>query len=394
MSTRIYTLPVDQTQWQVEGETSTVFNWEYDATRDRLLTLYEKGKEKQWNTNTRLDWSIPVDPESPGNTPDYYIPIYGSDMWEAMGEKGHARFRHHMAAWMNSQFLHGEQGALICASKIVQTCPDVDSKFYAATQTMDEARHMETYSRYLREKIELAYPINPHLKALLNDVVSDSRWDMTNLGMQVLIEGLALAAFALVRDYSTEPLAKALNTYVMQDEARHVAFGRLALRDFYPQLTQQERDEREEFVVYACYLMRDRFMAEEVWETLELDAERCREYVENSEMMGVFRKMLFSRIVPTIKDLGLWGPKVQRAYQDMGVMEFAAVNPDDLSAADEQVAEDLDRRRERSPDGNGRVQRSGSDGLVGEEGGTAPLAGVDRARAREVKEAIEAGGEE
>jgi len=299
-----------------------------------------------------------------------------------------------MAAWMNSQFLHGEQGALICASKIVQTCPDVDSKFYAATQTMDEARHMETYSRYLREKIDLAYPINPHLKALLNDVVSDSRWDMTNLGMQVLIEGLALAAFALVRDYSTEPLAKALNTYVMQDEARHVAFGRLALREFYPQLTQQERDEREEFVVYACYLMRDRFLAEEVWETLELDGEQCREYVENSEMMGTFRKMLFSRIVPTIKDLGLWGPKVQKAYQDMGVMEFATMNPDDLSAADEQVAEDLYRRREQSPDGNGGAGRSGSDGLAGEEGGTAALAGVDPARAREVRAAIEAGGEE
>jgi len=102
-----------------------------------------------------------------------------------------------MGAWLNSQFLHGEQGALICASKIVQTVPDIDSKFYAATQVMDEARHVETYSRYLREKIEMVYPINAHLKALLNDVISDSRWDMTYLGMQVLIEGLALAAFSM-----------------------------------------------------------------------------------------------------------------------------------------------------------------------------------------------------
>src|SRR5204863_9421571 len=144
-------------------------------------------------------------------------------MWESMDEAARSELRQHMAAWMNSQFLHGEQGALVCAAKIVQTVPDVDSKFYAATQVMDEARHMETYSRYLREKVELAYPINPNLKALLDDVVSDSRWDMTNLGMQVLIEGLALAAFSMIRDFSTEPLAKALNTYVMQDEARHVA---------------------------------------------------------------------------------------------------------------------------------------------------------------------------
>jgi hypothetical protein len=212
MSTHIYTLPVDQTQWLVGEESTAVFNWEYGETRDRLLTLYEKGKAKQWNTNTRLDWSIDVDPRSSGNFPDYYIPIFGSDMWERMDDEARADFRHHMAAWMNSQFLHGEQGALICAAKIVQTVPHVDSKFYAATQVMDEARHMETYSRYLREKIELAYPINEHLRALLNDVVSDPRWDMTNLGMQVLIEGLALAAFSMIRDYSEEPLAKALNT--------------------------------------------------------------------------------------------------------------------------------------------------------------------------------------
>src|SRR5205814_4516531 len=183
-------------------------------------------------------------PGAQANGPDYYIPIYGSDMWEAMDEPARRNLRLHLAAWLNSQFLHGEQGALICASKIVQTVPDVDSKFYAATQVMDEARHVETYSRYLREKTQMAYPINPYLKSLLEDVVKDPRWDMLCLGMQVMIEGLALAAFALIRDFSEEPLGKALNTYVMQDEARHVAFGRLSLREFYPQLTQAERDER------------------------------------------------------------------------------------------------------------------------------------------------------
>jgi len=377
MSTRIYTLPIDQTRWEVPSGSTTTFNWEYDQTRDRLLALYEKGKEKQWNTNTRLDWSIEVDPGSERNGPDYYIPIYGSDMWERMDERARYDLRHHMAAWMNSQFLHGEQGALVCASKIVQTVPDVDSKFYAATQTMDEARHMETYSRYLREKLGMAYPINPHLRALLNDVVGDPRWDMTNLGMQVLIEGLALAAFSLIRDYSEEPLAKALNTYVMQDEARHVAFGRLALREYYPQLSQAEREEREEFVVYACYLMRDRFVAEEVWENVGLDKDECIKYVNQSEMMLAFRRMLFSRIVPTIRDLGLWGARVQRAFADMGVSEFASVDPDDLSAADEEIARDLDRQR----------------GLLGDggEAATAALADVDPARADEVRSMIELG---
>jgi hypothetical protein len=382
MSTRRYALPVDQTEWHVGSDSTTVFNWEYDATRDRLLALYEKGKERQWNANSRLDWSVEVDPGSPENVPDLYIPIFGSDMWDRLDDAARREVRHHMAAWLNSQFLHGEQGALICTAKIVQVCPDVDSKFYAATQVMDEARHMEVYSRYLREKVELAYPINPNLRSLLDDIVSDPRWDMTNLGMQVMVEGLALAAFSMIRDYSSEPLGKALNTYVMQDEARHVAFGRLALRELYPQLTRAERDEREEFVVYASYLMRDRFLAEEVWENVGLDAKECVRFVESSEMMQSFRKMLFSRIVPTVKDLGLLGPKVQKAFEDMGVIDFQFVDPDDLSAADEELARDLDRRR-------GII--TGDDDR--RDGTMDALADTDPARAREVAATIEAGAD-
>jgi hypothetical protein len=378
MSTRYYALPIEQTQWETPSGSTTVFNWEYDETRDRLLNLYEKGKDKQWNAQTRIDWSIDVDPGSNENQPDQQIAIYGSDMWDALDDAARRELRQHMTAWLNSQFLHGEQGALICASKIVQTVPDIDSKFYAATQVMDEARHVEMYSKYLREKIEMAYPINQNLQALLTDVIADTRWDMTYLGMQVIIEGLALAAFALIRDYSQEPLAKAVNTYVMQDEARHVAFGRLALKDYYPELTQAERDEREEFVVEASYLMRDRIRGVEVWETLGFDVKRCLEYVEASEMMAVFRKMLFSRIVPTVKDIGLWGEKVQRAYEEMGVISFSDLNAEDLIAEDEDHARKLDESR----------------GLSEEAEAAATLAGVDRARALEVQETIRSGAEE
>ncbi|HYU56982.1 MAG TPA: ferritin-like domain-containing protein [Actinomycetota bacterium] len=375
MSTRHYTLPIEQTKWEVEGGCTTVFNWDYDDTRDRLLNLYEKGKDKQWNASHRLDWSIEVDPTSPDNGPDAYIPIFGSDMWEALTDAEKGNLRRHMGAWLNSQFLHGEQGALICAAKIVQTVPDVDSKFYASTQVIDEARHVEMYSKYLGQKIEMAYPINPNLKELLNQVIADTRWDMTYLGMQVIIEGLALAAFSLIRDFTDEPLAKAINTYVMQDEARHVAFGRLALRDYYPQLSDAERGEREEFVVEACYLMRDRFRAQEVWQHLGFDVERCMEYVENSEMMREFQRMLFSRIVPTVKDIGLWGPKIRKAYEDMGVIQFSEVDVDALQAQDEEIARKLDQ----------------SKGLSEEAEAATAIAGIDQARALEVQQTIEAG---
>ena len=347
MTTRHYALPVEQTRWQVDGQQTVVFNWEYDEGRDRMLGLYEKGKAKQWNASDRLDWSHDVDPDNPLGAHDENISIYGSPLWNRLGPERRAEIRRHLGAWSYSQFMHGEQGALICAAKIVQTVPDVDSKFYAATQVMDEARHVETYARFLHEKLGLAYPINPPLLSLLSDVITDSRWDVTYLGMQVLIEGLALAAFSMQRDHTDDPLAKAINAYVMQDEARHVAFGRIALREYYPQLTDAERAEREEFAVEACYLMRDRFLSIEVWETLGLPVDECVQMVQASERMKLFRTRLFTRIVPTIKDIGLWGPRIRKAYADMGVMAYAEVDAEGLLTRDEQVAAEFDARRGR-----------------------------------------------
>src|SRR5687767_2428723 len=162
-----------------------MFNWEYGEGRDRLLSLYEKGKDQQWNATHRIDWSLNVDPADTSLAPDEIMPIYGSRVWDKLSRAEKDQVRHHYLSWSTSQFLHGEQGALICSAKIVQTVPDIDSKFYAATQTIDEARHVETYSRYLHSKLELAYPINESLKSLLNDTITDSRWDFTYLGMQV-----------------------------------------------------------------------------------------------------------------------------------------------------------------------------------------------------------------
>jgi hypothetical protein len=344
-------MPIDDLGWSIPGRFDTTFRWEYESNREPLMRLYEKGKNLQWNATSRIDWSQDLDPENPQELPDEAVSIHGSTIWERMSKREKANLRRHLQAWQLSQFLHGEQGALVCTAKIVQQVPNVDAKFYAATQVIDEARHVETYARLLHEKFELAYPITPTLKRLLNDVLSDSRWDMTYLGMQVLIEGLALAAFASIRDQAKNSLAAAVNAYVMQDEARHVAFGRLALRDYYPKLSEAERDEREEFVVEACYLMRDRFLSEEVWETVGLPVEDCVTFVESSQSMGEFRSRLFTRIVPTIKDIGLWGPKIRRAYTKMGIIGFADVDTETLSAEDEKVAEEFDALRRGQANG-------------------------------------------
>ncbi len=332
-------------KWGIESPSTTMFDFNYTGGRDQLLRLYDKGTRRQWIGSDRLDWSQEVDLTNPVGMPDEILPIFGTKWWDDMSEERKGEFRRHVEAWRFSQFMHGEQGALICTAKIVQTVPDVDSKFYAATQVIDEARHVEVYSRYLHEKVQLVYPLNQHLKALLDDVISDSRWDMTYLGMQVLIEGLALAAFGVIRNNATDPLAKALNAYVMQDEARHVMFGRLALRDYYPQLTQAERDEREAFCIEACYLMRDRFLGQEVFERLELPQELTT-YVDQSETQREFRNFLFMRIVPILRDIGLWGPKLRSAFQDMGVIGFADADIDAEMASDEQAAQDLDEQRD------------------------------------------------
>lgn len=340
-----YTTAPQNTLWQVPATGSARFTWEYDDGRDRLLALYQKGKDKQWDGATRIDWELEVDPYDPLGTPDEALTLYGTRHWAKMSERDRADLRRHYTSWQFSQFLHGEQGAMVCAARIVESVPDLDAKFYSATQTMDEARHAEIYSRFLHEKVGMLYPINDNLQSLLGDTLRDSRWDMPYLGMQVLIEGLALAAFGMIRDTTTKPLPKQILAYVMQDEARHVAFGRMALRDYYRQLSDAELREREEFVIEGCYLMRDRLRGVEVLENFGISKKEAEEYTEQSEFLHLFRKLLFSRIVPCVKDIGLWGERLQKAYLDMGVFELGDASLDLLMTQDEEIAEQLDRER-------------------------------------------------
>src|SRR6185369_8532807 len=214
MKMQSYAVPLADDSWSVGTErTVTRFDCDYAESREKMSNLYQKGKDRQWDATKRIDWTRAIDPDNPLGVPDEFIPISSSRVWGKLTASEKATVRRHMAAWQFSQFLHGEQGALICTAKIVQTVPDLDAKYYAGTQVMDEARHVETYSRYLREKLELAYPINPHLGTLLAQIVNDARWDFTYLGMQILIEGLALAAFGNIRDFATEPTAREVNAY-------------------------------------------------------------------------------------------------------------------------------------------------------------------------------------
>src|SRR4051794_20978904 len=212
----------------VEDNAPAIFTWDYEkGRRPALNKLYEKAKHAQWNGETDLDWSIEVDQE--------HFARMLSEMRQQQMEVAGIRFRgtpfenwgadewlaHAFESqnWSLSQFMHGEQGALVCTAKIVETVPWVDAKYYAATQVMDEARHVEVFAKYLDTKLNGHYPINAHLRMLLDDIINDSRWDMTYLGMQIMVEGLALAAFGLAMNTTPDPLLKQLLRYVMSDEA-------------------------------------------------------------------------------------------------------------------------------------------------------------------------------
>jgi hypothetical protein len=326
-------LPATGREEQVPTAFPTVFNWHYTIDHPELMRLYEKGKTLQWNAATDIDWSIDVDPER--------IRIQETDAFDSvlnppqkLDQATRSRMNHHMNAWMLSQFMHGEQGALMATAEIVNSVPWTEAKFYAANQVADEARHVEVYRRYLTEKLGLSYPVNPHLRTLLNQIIGESRWDMIYLGMQIMVEGLALAAFGLMRfTQADEPLIQQITSYVMRDEARHVAFGVLSLEHLYTkEMSSTELREREEFVIEATVLMRDRLLMEEVWERIGLDKTVWMPWSLNTPFMVGFRQILFSKIVPNLKRLGLLTPRVRAKFAELDILDFETL-PD---STDEQ----------------------------------------------------------
>jgi len=321
----------DEIEHVVKNNADSIFTWDYSLQRPALRKLYEKAKTGQWNGSTDLDWSIDVDVEKSVKEDQALIgtgvdaSMYIGTPVEKWGDKGWLEFGVQSRNWSLSQFMHGEQGALICTAKIVETVPWYDAKLYASTQVVDEARHVEVFARYLEEKLGGEFQVNAHLRMLLDDIVNDSRWDMTYLGMQVMVEGLALAAFGFMHQFTNEPLLKKLLRYVMSDEARHVAFGVLSLKECYDQMTDAEMKDRQEFAFEAAIRMRDRFMQQEVWERMGVNVREVIPLVLADPTRAVFQSMLFSKIVPNCKKLGLLDRNdkwLRHRFEEMGVIQF------------------------------------------------------------------------
>jgi hypothetical protein len=316
----------------VKDNADAIFTWDYEkGSRPKLNRLYEKAKNSMWNGETDLPWDTEVDQEAVvlANAAQMGGIAAGMDLtgtpFEKWDEKQWIKLGCESQNWTLSQFMHGEQGALLCTAKIVETVPWIDAKYYASTQVMDEARHVEVFAKYLDTKLSGHYPVNAHLKLLLDDIIEDSRWDMTYLGMQIMVEGLALAAFGFIHQLTTEPLLKQLLRYVMSDEARHVAFGVLSLQDYYQELTAAELRERQEFAFEAAVRMRDRFLQQEVWERMGVPVKEAIQIVQQSPERAMFQQMLFSKIVPNCKKLGLLDAAdgwLRTKFGELGVLQF------------------------------------------------------------------------
>ena len=305
------------------------YTWDYEEADQRIRKLYKLGKERNWNSDTDLDWSRTFPrTELPMSQAAGFNPYEGWEPFEKMSPEERHEFGWHNHAWTQSQFLHGEQGALLVSSQLVSCAPTYEAKLYAASQTFDEARHVEVFGRYLRDKVGITYPVNVHLKALLDKVLTDPRWDLKFIGMQLIIESLALAAFHVQRATTTDPLLQDLIDLVLRDEARHVAFGVNYMEFFVKTLPQPEIEARARFAYEACRVMRERIVPTDVYTHFGLDEEEAKQRFLAAGQMDMFRNLLFTRIMPNLNRVGLLTPSVQPLYEQLGLMQFAGL-PDD-----------------------------------------------------------------
>ena len=299
------------------------YNWDYTVQDNRVKKLYELGKQLNWNAEVDVDWSPEFKPLSDeefdfennqwGKHPEYA-------KWDNNKRK---EFIRDLNAWSISQFLHGEQGALLVASQLASCAPTFNAKLYAASQTFDEARHVEAFNKYLQTRIQKTWPIGRALKGLLDKILTDPRWDLKFIGMQIVIEGLALAAFQASKDASNDPVYKEMVGYIIRDEARHVTFGVNYLEEYVKTLTEEERNDRAQFALEACTVSRNRLRAYDVWEKYGMDLEFTEEYNKTNVFQAQFQDVLFSRIMPNLKRIGLLTDELIPEYEKLGVMGYA-----------------------------------------------------------------------
>ena len=301
------------------------YNWDYTVQDNRIKKLYELGKELNWNVEKDIDWNRPL-PEKAETPPEIFWDQY--EPYQKLSDEEKFEFLRHRGAWSLSQFLHGEQGALLVASQLVSCAPTFNAKLYAASQTFDEARHVEAFNKYLQTRQGLMYPVGHGLKSLLDKILTDPRWDLKFIGMQIIIEGLALAAFQASRELTHDPVLRDMLGLIIRDEARHVTFGINYLEEFVDTLSEEEKEDRAQFAYEACWLSRERLLSTDVYEHFGWDVEDARQFQLGTDINIHFQKLLFQRVMPNLRRIGLLRDSVKDKFEDLGILEFASSKSD------------------------------------------------------------------
>ena len=309
---------------------SAHFDLSYTSEFPEMYELYRRAVANQWNGDRDLPWDTDVDPENPDRPlmPLDYLPFPQlAERGVKLNAKEQLRFSHDWTAWALAQFMHGEQGALYAAAQVTECVQWMDAKLYGSTQVMDEGRHLEVFFRYLDSKLNKVYVINDNLFVILDDLLTDSRWDVKFLGMQIMVEGLALGAFCSMYNFTREPLLKQLLKYVIQDEARHVHYGVLALREHITkELSERERREREDWAFELSLLMRNRFLGREIYydwfEGRGLSLKDWDDIALNTPTMKAFRAIMFQRLIPNLDYIGLMSDRIKPRYEKAGLHNF------------------------------------------------------------------------
>jgi hypothetical protein len=204
----------------------------------------------------------------------------------------------------------------------VAAVPWIDAKLYGSTQVVDEARHAEVFSRYLRDKIGKEYPLADSTHGIFNTILTESRWDFKYLRLQVVLEGLAMGLFSRMYQAAKEPILRRVLKLVMQDESRHFAFGNLSLRRFYDDMPSSERQEREDFAYEVCACMRGRVFPVDAWKTLGLPIEACMTATREGAHASGAQKSAFNRAVPALKAVGLLSDRICPQYAHIGLLKY------------------------------------------------------------------------
>lgn len=308
----------------IDAEVHAVLSWCYDSPAGRLSALYESAKQAQWNAATDIDWSLPVPFGAP--LPAGSSAALSSFLASPLAGRGQAAwdaFRWQVQAWMVCQFLHGEQAAMVASARLTELVPDIAAKLCAVSQAGDEARHLEAFARYVREHLAEPYPISPALQVLFEDGLRASSWDLTALAIQCLLEPVALAGFRMAEATFHDRLIKQIVGKVARDEARHVSYGILLLKDTVSEYGTAERRSREEFVLECMALLRRRFLLADIWQRMEVDEQAGTRFALVDPGLVAYRRAMFSRVIPMLAQIGMLSPPVVDGLERLDLMNLA-----------------------------------------------------------------------